>query len=308
VTTLTAPPTLTTTRTDWTKRALWANLIGQIGIVVTGGAVRLTGSGLGCSTWPQCEPGQFTPELHAATSFHQQIEFGNRIVTVLLSVIVAAVAVLVWRLPGRSRALRLLGLVPLAGVLAQAVIGGVSVLAGLNPAIVGSHLLISMALVAVAVLLLVRYGEGDGHPVALVPAADRRLSWLAGAVAVVVLTLGVVVTGSGPHSGSTEAAARFDLDPARITPVHSGAVWCFVALVILLVVRLRRVDVPPARTAVTVLLAVTLAQGAIGYVQYFTGLPELLVGAHMLGAGLLTAAMAWTILSLRVRPGVLPKV
>jgi cytochrome c oxidase assembly protein subunit 15 len=308
VTTLTAPPTLTTARADWTKRALWTNLVGQIGIVVTGGAVRLTGSGLGCSTWPQCEPGHFTPELHAATSFHQQIEFGNRIVTVLLSVIVTAVAVLVWRLPGRSRALRRLGLVPLAGVLAQAVIGGVSVLAGLNPAIVGSHLLISMALVAVAVLLLVRYGEGDGHPVALVPAADRRLSWLAGAVAVVVLTLGVVVTGSGPHSGSTEAAARFDLDPARIAPVHSGAVWCFVALVILLMVRLRRVDVPPARTAVTVLLAVTLAQGAIGYVQYFTGLPELLVGAHMLGAGLLTAAMAWTILSLRVRPGVLPRV
>lgn len=307
MTTLTAPPTLTTTSADWTKRVLWANLFGQIGIVVTGGAVRLTGSGLGCSTWPQCEPGHFTPELRAATSFHQQIEFGNRIVTVLLTAIVITVAVQVWRLSGRSRTLRLLGLVPLAGVLAQAVIGGVSVLAGLNPAIVGSHLLISMALVAVAVLLLVRYEEGDGQSAALVPTADRRLSWLAGAVAAVVLAVGVVVTGSGPHSGSTEAAARFDLDPARITPVHSGAVWCFVALVVLLAVRLRRRDVDRARTAVTVLLAVTLAQGAIGYVQYFTGLPELLVGAHMLGAGLLTATMTWTILSLRVRPGALSK-
>src|SRR5450759_2400992 len=226
------------------RRLCLVAVVALAAIVVTGGAVRLTGSGLGCSTWPQCEPGHFTPELHAATSFHQQIEFGNRIVTVLLSAIVITVAVRVVSLSGRSRTLRLLGLVPLAGVLAQAVIGGVSVLAGLNPAIVGSHLLISMALVAVAVLLLVRYGEGDGHPVALVPAADRRLSWLAGAVAVVVLTLGVVMTGSGPHSGSTEAAARFDLDPARITPVHSGAVWCFIALVVVLMVRLRRRDVP----------------------------------------------------------------
>jgi cytochrome c oxidase assembly protein subunit 15 len=284
-------------------RALWANLIGQIGIVVTGGAVRLTGSGLGCSTWPQCEPGHFTPELRAATGFHQQIEFGNRMATIVLSVIALTVAVRVWRLSGRSRTLRLLGLVPLAGVLAQAVIGGVSVLASLNPAIVGSHLLISMAVVAAAVLLLVRYEEGDGRPVTLVPTADRRLSWLAGAVAAVVLALGVVVTGSGPHSGSSDASARFNLDPARITPVHSGAVWCFVALVVLLAIRLRRRDVFRARTAVTVLLAVTVAQGAIGYVQYFTGLPEVLVGAHMLGAALLTAAMTWTILSLRVRPG-----
>jgi cytochrome c oxidase assembly protein subunit 15 len=308
VTTLTAPPTLTTTRADWTKRALWANLVGQIGIVVTGGAVRLTDSGLGCSTWPQCEPGHFTPVLHAATSAHQQIEFGNRTVTVLLTIIALTVAVRVWGLSDRSRALRLLGLVPLAGVLAQAVIGGVSVLAGLNPAVVGGHLLISMVLVAVATLLLVRYGEGDGRPATLVAAVDRRLSWIAGAVAAVVLILGVIVTGSGPHSGSTEAATRFGLDPARITPVHSGAVWCFVALVVVLVVRLRGRDVPRARTAVTALLAVTVGQGAIGYIQYFTGLPELLVGAHMLGAGLLTAAMTWTILSLRVRPGVLSKV
>jgi len=305
--TLSAPPAPTKTRTDWTMRALWANLVGQIGIVVTGGAVRLTGSGLGCSTWPQCEPGHFTPELHAATSFHQQIEFGNRTVTVLLTAIAISVAVLGWRRTDRIRALRLLGLVPLAGVLLQAVIGGVSVLAGLNPAIVGSHLLISMALVSVATLLLVRFREGDGRPVALVPDGDRRLSWLAGAVAAVVLTLGVVVTGSGPHSGSSDASARFDVDPAQITPVHALAVWCFVVLVVTLVVRLRRRDVSRARFAVTALLAVTLAQGAIGYLQYFTGLPEVLVGAHLLGAGLLTAATTWMILSLRVRPGVRPE-
>ncbi|WP_425443188.1 COX15/CtaA family protein [Sanguibacter antarcticus] len=278
----------------WTRPAIIANLVGQIAIVGTGGAVRLTGSGLGCSTWPLCEPGEFTPSFHDASSIHPFIEFGNRTLTGVLGVLAIAVAILVWTNRSRSMSYRLLGLAPLVGVVVQAVIGGITVLVDLHPAIVGGHLLISMALVAVSAILLDRAAEGDGPRVPLVAPRVRRLTWLLELALVPVLVLGVVVTGSGPHSGDAEVGYRFALDPAHVTRFHSVAVWLFLALLVTLTIFVWRTrpEVPHARRVVVVLLALTLAQGAIGYVQYFTGLPEILVGLHMLGAAALTAGAA----------------
>jgi cytochrome c oxidase assembly protein subunit 15 len=286
----------------WTRAVLIANLAAQIGIVVTGGAVRLTGSGLGCSTWPQCEPGSFTPVVHEATTWHPFIEFGNRTLTGVVGVVAIAVALLVFTDTRRARPYRLIGLVPLLGVVAQALIGGATVLLHLNPAVVGVHMLVSLALVAVSTVLLHRSSEGDGPARRLVPPRVRATGQALVAVAVVLLALGVVVTGSGPHGGDEEVAYRFAVDPVLVAKMHAAAVWAFVAVLAALLVGLARSAAPArARRAAGVLLAVTLAQGLIGYVQYFTGLPEVLVGVHMLGAALLTATLAWTVLTLRDR-------
>lgn len=288
--------------TRWARPVLIANLVAQMGLVVTGGAVRLTGSGLGCSTWPQCEPGAFTPTLHDATSIHPLIEFGNRALTGVLTIIVIAVVVVVAGDRSRGAGYRFLGAVPLIGVAAQALIGGVSVLLHLNPAIVGVHLLISMALVAASAVLLYRRGEGDGPVQRLVGVRAVWLSRVLAVAAAVVLALGVVVTGSGPHGGDNNVAFRFAVDPVLVAHLHSAAVWTFVALLAALLVALVRGPASAgARRAASLLLAITLAQGAIGYAQYFTGLPVVLVGLHMLGAAVLTAATAWTLMSLRRR-------
>ncbi len=276
----------------WVPRLAWANLVAQIGIIVTGGAVRLTGSGLGCSTWPQCEPGQFTPVLHDEMSVHTVIEFGNRTLTGVLGVVALALAVAVWRDGARARWYRLLALVPLAGVAAQAVIGGITVLADLHPAVVGLHMVVSLLLVAASTCLIALDGAPIGRPTVSVPTllAGRALL----VVGAVLMVLGTVTTGAGPHGGDDEVAYRYAIDPVLAAKVHAAAVWLFVALVLVAVWRLRREDAPArTRRVWWVLLAVTLAQGLIGYVQYFTGLPELLVGAHLLGTGTLTAALTW---------------
>ncbi|MGV8979501.1 MAG: COX15/CtaA family protein [Cellulomonas sp.] len=289
-------------RQRWTRRALVTNVVAQGVLVVTGGAVRLTGSGLGCSTWPQCEPGAFTPALHQANSIHPFIEFGNRTLTGFLTVIALTVAMLVWTDRSRSRSYRLLGLAPIVGVAVQAVIGGVTVLFHLNPAVVGVHMLVSLGLVAVSTVLVVRERAGDGHAVPVVGPRIVRLARVLTAVAVALLALGVIVTGSGPHGGDDKVAYRFAVDPVLIARAHAGVVWLFVLVLTLTLVALYRTTAPrPVRTAGFRLLAVTLLQGVIGYVQYFTGLPVVLVGLHMLGAVLLTLALAWFLLSLRTR-------
>lgn len=291
----------------WTRGVLLANVIGQILIIGTGGAVRLTDSGLGCSTWPLCEPGQFTPQFHEASSIHPYIEFGNRTITGVLGVIGIMVLLLVWTDRDRTARYRALGVVPLVGVLAQAVIGGVVVLLDLHPGWVSLHFGASAALVWFSAYLLHRHGEGDGAPV---PVGNRQVSTLGallGLLLVPVVTLGVLVTGAGPHSGDDEVGYRLALDPLEVTRAHSGSVWLFALVLVLLIVLLHRLPagagaaVVLARRAAWLLLGVTLAQGLIGYVQYFTGLPELLVGLHMVGAGTLVWATAHAILRLRTR-------
>lgn len=270
---------------------LWANLVAQIGIIVTGGAVRLTGSGLGCSTWPQCEPGRFTPEFHPETAAHAFIEFGNRTLTGVLGAVALAVAVMVWRQRDRANWYRRLALVPLAGVVAQAVIGGITVLASLHPAVVGLHMLVSLVLVAVSALLLVRDRRDDR---ADVTPGTRRLAGVLLAVGSALMVLGIVTTGAGPHSGDAEHAQRWALDPVLAARAHAWAVWAFLAVLTVCLWQLHRAGIPGrVRRAWWALLGVTVAQGAVGYVQYFTGLPELIVGVHLLGTGVLTATLAW---------------
>jgi cytochrome c oxidase assembly protein subunit 15 len=295
-----APSRFTALRERYAYPVLVANLVGQIGIVVTGGAVRLSSSGLGCSTWPQCEPGQFTARFHAESSYHQAVEFGNRTLTGVLSVLAIATILVVWNDRRRSRSYRALGFAPLVGVAAQAVIGGVIVLLHLHPAWVSLHFLVSMLLVAVSTLLVHRSREGDGAPVSVVPPAARRLAPVLAALLAVVLVLGVITTGAGPHSGDDEVGYRFAVDPYLMARVHAAGVWLFVvALVALLVLNRRGPDV--LRRRGWVMVALVAVQGVVGYVQVATDLPVLLVLAHMLAASLLTAGTTRYLLTFRTR-------
>jgi cytochrome c oxidase assembly protein subunit 15 len=293
----------------WAGRVLWANLVGQVAIVVTGGAVRLTGSGLGCSDWPECEPGQFTPVRHEATSFHPFVEFGNRTLTGVLVVLAVAALWVVWRSPRRTFGLRALATVPLLGVLAQAVIGGLTVLVDLHPALVGSHLLISMLLISASTALALRWAAPDAAPRWAVGGRTRALAVLLVPLSAAMLALGTVVTGTGPHSGDANAPYRYALDPLLVTRAHSLAVWLFLVVLAALTVDLwRQARQPGADPAVAHalrrsgdLIGLSLAQGAIGYLQYFTGLPVVLVGLHMLGASLVVVAQTAQVLALRPR-------
>ena len=270
----------------------WATLVANCGLVVTGGAVRLTGSGLGCPTWPRCTDESFTP--HGALDLHEAIEFGNRMLTFVLTAIAIATFAAAWS-TGR-RDLRLLALVLGLGIPAQAVVGGITVLTDLNPWVVSFHLLCSMAIIGLAVLFLRRIDQPAPTPAT---GAAVTLAWVTFAAAWVVLYVGTVVTGSGPHAGDIDAP-RNGLDPLQVSQLHADAVFLFVGLTIGLLLALHAVGgTAEAKRAVAVLLGIELAQGAIGFVQYFTDLPEVLVGFHMLGAALISAAVTWALLAVR---------
>jgi cytochrome c oxidase assembly protein subunit 15 len=262
-------------------------------IVVTGGAVRLTGSGLGCPTWPRCTGKSLVPTQELAV--HGLIEFTNRTLTFVLTV--AAVAVLVAVLRSSRRDLRPLAVVSFLGIPAQALLGGVTVLTGLNPWVVALHFLLSMALVGVATTLWLRSREpGVGHAL-----LNRGFgSLVAGVTAAVgaALVVGTVVTGSGPHSGDPKAG-RTGLDPLQLSQLHADLVFLLVGLTAALLVALRATGAPGrVRRAVRDLLVVELAQGVIGFVQYFTKLPIALVLVHMAGAVLIaayTARLLWSV-------------
>jgi cytochrome c oxidase assembly protein subunit 15 len=276
------------------SRVALANAVANGAIVVTGGAVRLTGSGLGCPTWPRCTDASFvaTPELAG----HGVIEFGNRLLTFVLTAIAIATVVAVFR--SARRDLRRLAALSLLGIPAQAVLGGVTVLTGLNPWTVAAHFLVSMALVAIATTLWLRSREaGVGQPL-----LRRPFPMLISGIAVVtaaVLALGTVVTGSGPHSGDPEAG-RTGLDAELVSQLHADVVFLLIGLTVALLVALYATDSPGrVRRAARDLLIVQLAQGVIGYVQYFTDLPIALVLLHMLGAVLITACTARLVWSTR---------
>ena len=277
-------------RLDGRVRQLgWASLAANIGIVVTGGAVRLTGSGLGCPTWPRCTEDSLVPQ--GDLGIHGAIEFGNRVLTFVLVAIAVATFVAAWQ-TGRRR-LRVLALVLALGVPAQAVLGGITVLTDLNSWLVALHLMLSMAMIGVAVLFLWRVDDDDRSPAAWTRGPRQTLAWLTFGVAWVVLYLGTIVTGAGPHAGDI-TTERNGLDPVQISQLHADGVFLLVGLTIGLLVA---TSGTPARRAVAVLLGVELSQGTIGFVQYFTDLPELLVGFHLLGAGLTSAAVTWALLA-----------
>jgi cytochrome c oxidase assembly protein subunit 15 len=282
---------------SWLRRAALASLVANIGIVVTGGVVRLTGSGLGCPTWPRCSETSFVP--HRAMGVHSAIEFSNRLLTFAVAFVAIATFVLAWR-SGRP-AVRRLALLLALGVPAQAVIGGISVLTDLNPWVVSVHLLVSTAMVGVAVVLLRRVGEGDGPPVASVPSGFVWLTRALFAVGWAVLYVGTVVTGSGPHAGDVQAP-RNGLDPRALSQLHADLVFLLIGLTVALVLVVHTAGAPALlRRAASVLLAVELAQGLVGFVQYATDLPVVLVAFHLLGAALVSAALSWVLVSARQR-------
>lgn len=288
---------------SWLSRILLLNLGMQVLIVVTGGLVRLTGSGLGCPTWPQCEPGSYIPTFQAADGIHPYIEFGNRMMGILVGVVALAtlVAVLRW---GRRRPLPLLAGLVLTGTLGQGVLGGITVLTGLSPVTVMAHFLISMGLVVVSTLLVwhVRSARPQTHLAGEVgpgPVVARRLGVVTAAVAAVVLVLGTMVTGAGPHSGDAGDPARLGLDPRTLSWLHADSVMIFCGLVVaVLVTTYLAPTLYAARRPWQVVLGITVAQGLVGYLQYALGLPVPLVSLHMLGAALLTLALTWAVRSL----------
>lgn len=288
----------------WLAPILLANLVAEVAIVVTGGLVRVTGSGLGCPTWPECVDGSITPTIEQAEEgLHKWIEFGNRTLTGVLGLLALATVLAVWRWAPR-RAMKVASVIVLVGVLGQAVLGGITVLLGLHPATVAAHFLVSMGLVAAASYLWFARHESAEAPVPLVPPLVTRLAWVTTGVGGLVLFLGTLVTGSGPHSGDADEPARFGFDARTISWLHADVVMLFLGLVVAtwLTARLTSTDAVrgPGR-AWLVVFGVSLAQGVVGYVQYVTDLPEALVVAHMLGATLLVVALTNGILALRRR-------
>jgi len=253
------------------------------GIVVTGAAVRLSGSGLGCSDWPTCEQDRFVPEVE----IHGWIEFGNRLITGLVSIaVIAAVLGSLARSPRRSDLVRWSwGLV--AGVIGQVVLGGIVVISHLNPWLVLGHFALSMVLVFNAVVLHHRAGDhARPGPRAITPSV-RRLTGLLAGLAVVVLATGTLVTGTGPHTGSREdPIARLPFTVREVARVHGTTVVIVLIVVAALTLAVRH-HVPSGdslQQAIRWLVAVVVAQAAIGWTQYFTGVPVLLVGLHVAGA------------------------
>jgi cytochrome c oxidase assembly protein subunit 15 len=274
------------------QRLAVSSLIGQIVLVVTGGAVRLTSSGLGCPTWPRCTDTSLvnTPEM----GIHGIIEFGNRLLTFALAAVAVMMLVYLWNLRKERRDLFLLALGLLASIPAQAIIGGITVLSGLNPWVVGLHFLVSMALVVFATLLVNRaYGRtGKARTVALpaLPGAARPVMSAVALFSALAVCLGVVVTGAGPHAGDADAP-RNGLDWDLFSHIHAAPAYLVTAgALFALYLVLRNRIAGPFRTAVLLLLAVTVLQGVIGFTQYYNGIPALLVAVHMLGAALLMSA------------------
>lgn len=275
-----------------TRRIFLATLIAQIVIVVTGGAVRLTGSGLGCPTWPQCAEDSYIPLPAQDEGLHKWIEFGNRLLTFVLGLVVLVAIVAAIRLyrsqkaeaRGSARIFIVLTVAQLLGILAQAVLGGITVLTDLHPIPVAGHFILSIILITVAATLHFR----SGTPRMSEPVRSEISNLIRAilATSAIVIILGTVVTGSGPHAGD-ERARRFGFDPRTVSWLHADVVILFIGLLVALYLAIRLTQGPELlRRRTFVLLAISLAQGAIGYIQYFTGLPELIVGAHLLGATL----------------------
>lgn len=268
---------------------LWVSLVCNMGIVVTGAVVRLTASGLGCSEWPRCTPETWVPTAEAG--IHGAIEFGNRLLTFVLMIAAIGAFVASWRNRGRATTLWRLTLAVGIGIPLQGVIGGFTVWSGLNPFVVALHLLLSVVLIVLCVWSLT---AAYGSPVP-VSRGDRLVGVAAFAATMLSVWLGTVTTGSGPHAGDANAPRTgFDLD--LVTRLHAASGWLVAGLAVAAVAVTWRARPRVARAA-RFLLAVVAAQGVIGYVQYFLGLPVGLVAAHMVGLTLVTAAASHLLLT-----------
>jgi len=265
------------------RRLALASVAANVLIVITGGAVRLTGSGLGCPTWPRCTDESYvsTPEM----GVHGLIEFGNRVLSMLVGVIAVAVLITVLSSRHRTRATTWLATTVVALVGVQGLIGGWSVRVNLNPWVVAAHFTMSMVLIGFAYALWARVSAPSSQDGA--PALPREARWLVTgitAAALAVLAVGTVVTGSGPHAGDPDSP-RIQIDSGMLAQLHADLVFLLIGMSVAGWLALRAVGAPrPVVRAATVLIGVELAQGLVGFVQYFTALPVLLVGVHMAGA------------------------
>ncbi|SEN01809.1 heme A synthase [Cryobacterium sp. TMT1-3] len=284
----------------------WLSLVTEILIVGTGGAVRLTGSGLGCPTWPTCVAGSLvpTPEM----GIHGVIEFANRTMTGLIGIIAIAAVVLLWRLRKERKDLFVLAVILAAGVLAQALVGGVTVLTGLNPFIVGFHFTISLVMVCFATVLVHRVYLAPGPRALVVPAGFAGLAHATSFVVALTVMMGVLTTASGPHSGDA-AAGRTGFNAELLEHLHAWPGYATLVLTIVLLVASVRGTLP-VRSYVVTLLVVELVQIVVGLLQANLGLPPVLVGLHMVLACVLAAAMTLVILNLKApvgHPAALPE-
>jgi cytochrome c oxidase assembly protein subunit 15 len=284
------------TRVDRRLIALgWVYLCAQVFLVGTGGLVRLTSSGLGCPTWPKCTADSIvnTPEM----GLHGVIEFGNRLLGVVLGLVAIAAFVAVLRMRTSRPDLFRLTLLAGLGIPAQAVIGGISVLTQLNPYVVGLHFVISVGLVGLCTAFVYRLYTTPGPRERVVPVWFAILSHLTSFAVAVTIAVGILTTGSGPHAGDADAP-RNGLDSEFLQHVHSWPAYLTVALTLALVVGAVALGLP-LRRWVLLLLAVEVAQTAVGLIQANLGLPAILVGVHMVLACVLAAAMTAVLLNLK---------
>lgn len=274
------------------RRFALASVVVNVLIVVTGGAVRLTNSGLGCPTWPRCTRGDLVP--NDRLGIHGAIEFTNRTLTFVVGVTLALTLLAAWR---QRRHVGLAALA-LAGIPAQAVLGGIVVRTDLNPWLVAAHFLLSAAIIAVTFVL---WWRTEQRATAVVPAAARTMVALLVVDACFVLAAGTVVTGAGPHAGDLKNGhvRRIDFSIRSLAQLHADFVLILIGLTVGVVALGYVLRAEPVRRAALVLLGIELAQGVVGYTQYFLHVPPLLVGLHMFGACLVWIAALWVLLSAR---------
>ena len=273
----------------------WISFAVQTIIIGTGGAVRLTGSGLGCPTWPTCTPDSLVPTEEL--SYHSLIEFGNRMMTGVVGIVALVLFVLVWRIRRERRDLFVLAFIVGAGVVAQAIVGGITVWTGLNPFIVGFHYVSSLLLVCVCAAFIVRMDATPGPRELAVPGWYAGLTHATTGVLALTIVFGILTTGAGPHSGDA-AAGRNGFEAELLEHVHAWPGYALLALTVALLIGAWRLRLPTLRWTV-VLLAAELVQIAVGLYQARNGLPPLAVGVHMVLAALTAATMTVVVLRLK---------
>lgn len=279
--------------------AAWTTLVVQTLIVVTGGAVRLTASGLGCPTWPKCTEDSFvsTPEM----GIHGVIEFGNRLLTFLLVIVAVITFALIFRMRKNRRDLFWLALVIGLGIPAQAIIGGISVLTQLDPYVVGLHFVVSIVMVSLSTMLVYRAYFGNAPRTWVIEPSVSKIPlvvWLVAIFQMITIIFGILTTGSGPHAGDADAR-RNGLDGELLQHLHSYPAYAAVALTLLAIVMSTRAQLLTLRHSLILLIILNAVQITVGIIQSRTGLPPLLVGIHMFLACLVSAATTYALLNLR---------
>ncbi len=281
------------------KKSLRGRVLGllvflQSALIVTGGSVRLTGSGLGCPTWPECTPGSYVPVANQAEGqLHAWIEFGNRLLTFVLLICALAVvtfSVRVSKNAANKERVRSLAALQILGIFGQGMLGGVTVLTDLHPLTVAAHYLLSILLIAGAISL--RY-ELIGTPVEKTTGLISFLMPIFVWLTFLVLVAGTIVTGSGPHAGD-EKAERFGFDPQVVSWIHADLVIALIVIAVMLLLIAHQSGMSLLVRRIGIFLLIAFSQGVIGYIQYFTGLPEALVAAHLIGSTLVWGSV-WSI-------------